>query len=238
MRGKRYAGFAILMMLVLSSQTIVASDLVDLEIVTTTGTIVKKHVSKDITNLEFSNDDSSPYQFASVCNLDVLPHLKSITLMNIGGITDYTFLHKAKGLTDLYIGSCTVRDLRFLESMENLEWFEMGVFIPANLVEKVRSTPIDLGRLERLKYIGFCYYIGFPHFINVKNKPFIELNNNRIERLTSDEIKLLHQFSYISLIFNPIADNPVERNKLKDLNVWFDEKDFNGEIQAKYLHKE
>ncbi len=210
---------------------------VNLEIVTTTGEIKIEKFAKETKYLTLMDSDQKSYQIASVKNLDALPFLETVELANIGGILDYSFLLKAKGLKSLHTASCTIGDLRFLEKMENLEYLSLDVYVRPGALDVLKTTPINLGKLDRLEYIAFSAIPRtiFPLFTQVKNKPYICLSNNNIKSFSASEVRLLKQYSFINLEFNPIAENPGKQKKLAGMKVRYnDSTPIPPEILKKY----
>jgi len=96
----------------------------------------------------------------------------------------------------------------------------------------VKNTKIDLKKLKKLKKI--CLRILFdnkenkddrlnfiPPFINVQNKPELLIYDNRIEKISKEELRLLKQYSKVHLDFNPIAENETELAKLRKAKINF-----------------
>lgn len=122
--------------------------------------------------------------------------------------------------------------LTFLENLENLEEVEIAVRVDKKYHETLKNTKVDLKKLKKLKKI--CLTILFdneenkddrldfiPPFINVQNKPELLIYDNRIEKISKEELRLLRQYSRIALDFNPIANNEAELAKLRKAKINF-----------------
>lgn len=79
-------------------------------------------VDKNARELTFAQSDLTGYTISGIQNLDLLPCLESVELINITGISDYSFLQQVAQLRRLHMGGCVLGDLRFLEGMVNLEY--------------------------------------------------------------------------------------------------------------------
>jgi len=207
--------------------SVCAAETVDLVVRTTAGDSLVRRVERDCTRLCFADSDAQDYRIAGIGNLGFLPKLESVEMYCISGITDWSFLLEAKGLRALHRAMCTVPDLAFVEKLESLEYLCLDVYSPAGTADPAGRTELDLGKLGRLKFIEFCPDLpsGVPRFRNVRNRPFINLNNNRIRTVSPEEVNLLSQYSLVSLQFNPICENQDERAKLAGLKVCFDASD-------------
>lgn len=144
---------------------------------------------------------------------------------------DWNFLDSVPNLT---VFGADVRNpsLNFLEDLENIEEFEIAVHVDKKYHETLKNTKIDLKKLKKLKKI--CLRILFdnkenkddrldfiPPFINVQNKPELLIYDNRIEKISKEELRLLKQYSKVHLDFNPIAENETELAKLRKAKINF-----------------
>lgn len=227
---------SIAMFFFLFSLFFIQAENVDIRIRTSTGEVIVEKVPKDIRKWVHAYSDQSKYLLASVENLGDLPELKSIEFYNISSVRDYSFLLKAKGLVQLHLAGCTVNDLSFLEEMTNLEYLYVDIYIPANKKLQVRAKSVDLKKLTRLDYLVFHSpdYGCVPNFVNILSRPYVELANNSIKKFTKQDIYLLKQYSVINLMFNPVADNVEERQKVNSMKVIFDVQDPLPENIANY----
>lgn len=199
----------------------VYSKTVDLVIVTTTGERVIRSVSDDVREWGFAQTDTTKFQILTVENIEVLTQVEFIEFINVRTIQDYSFLSKLPNLRQLSLGGCTVYDLKFLESLTNLEHLSLHIFIPEHIIDKIKSTPIDLLNLKKIKYISFNS-IPVPPFINVQNRPYLILDNNNIESLSVCDLELLSNYSLVTMRYNPIVNNQAERLKCAGLPIIFD----------------
>ncbi|MCD1653748.1 hypothetical protein K7J14_03425 [Treponema zuelzerae] len=197
-----------------------ASDTVDIIIVTTSGEKKIQRVPADVTMWGFAQSDQSGYKILSIENLDELPNLERLELINIDGISDYSFLSKAKKLNRLHITGCLVQDLKFIEDLVLLQYLFLGIYPQNGFLQSIQNTSIDLSKLINIEFIGFsCQgHSGVPMFVNVKNKPFLDISNNQISTVSMVDVKLLSQYSLLNIRYNPIVDNPLELKKLHTIN--------------------
>lgn len=91
-------------------------------------------------------------------------------------------------------------------------------------------------KLERLAFIVFAPHqnLGVPGFVNVKNRPYLDLSNNNIVKMDKAGLKLLKQYSIVNLQFNPIVKNDLERKKFSGMHVLFDSTDVPPQDILKY----
>jgi len=213
---------------------------VDLIIRTTKGTRVVERVDSEATFWGFVDSARQEYQVESVENLDVLPNLDAMEIINVRGVKDYSFLAKSKSLRTLHMASCTVRSLKFIEKLTKLEYLNLDISIRPEDIEHIRATEIDLGNLTNLKFIVFAPfpYIGVPKFINIVSRPYISLSNSGIETVDAAEMELLRQYSLIDFLFTPLAGKILEIRKLDGLPArFFQSTDLPDEVK-KYYHGE
>ncbi len=194
---------------------------VDLVIVTTAGERVIRSVPDDVREWGFAQTDTTKFEILTVENIEVLTQLEFIEFINVTTIHDYSFLSKLPKLRKLSLGGCSVFDLKFLESLTNLEDLSLHIFIPESIIEKIKVTPIDLLNLKKIKYISFNS-IPVPPFINVQNQPYLILDNNNIESLSVYDLELLSDYSLVTMRYNPIVSNQAERLKCAGLPIVFD----------------
>lgn len=144
---------------------------------------------------------------------------------------NWNFLSNIPNLKHFGIDSNTP-SLKFIENLENLESFELDITVEKTYYESLKETKIDLKKLKNLKEMRMCIFFTdegsvkermdfIPQFVNVRNKPELFLDNNQIEKISKEEIKLLKQYSKVDLDFNPIANNREELLKLKKAKINF-----------------
>lgn len=231
---KEKMGFALLLLsLVIVS---VQAETVSLIIHTTDNEKIIETVDRNTAAYTFYDGDSKKYRIKSIDNLDQLPFLESLEFYNIAGMEQYGFLGKIKGLKRLHLASCTVPDLSFLEELENLESVSLNVSFSADHPEAAREGSIDLGRLKKIRFISFycTEYRKVPRFVNVQNRPFLDIDNNLIRSVDRQSIELLRQYRMVSMKCTPLAGNEAERRKLAGIPVLLDVDDAIPEDIAPY----
>lgn len=170
------------------------------------------------------------YGIKKIEGFNQLKNLKIIRIKNIDIIDNYDFLKEIPNLRELYISTTIITDIKFIENLYSLELLDFEPFIYDEDLETLRNSTINLENLELLKAIIFSttiltidnYYEEFnciPKFINVKNKPYLDLGNNGITSVNDNEIDILSQFSEVNLWPNPILSDLYEMEKLQDLNI-------------------
>ena len=107
-------------------------------------------------------------------------------------------------------------------------------------IKKIKENKINLSKLQKLKKVyiegsdfcniyknepwkitSVCSLNFIPPFINVQNKPELLIYDNRIEKISKEELRLLKQYSKVHLDFNPIAENETELAKLRKAKINF-----------------
>lgn len=159
-----------------------------------------------------------------------LSNIQIVRIDSISLIDDYSFLFNFNNLKELYIFGTIITSLQFLENLSSLNMLDINAFIFDEDLETIQNEAIDLNKLENICSINFSISMltlydgtqGFdsiPNFINVKNKPIINLGNNGISSVDDKDIEILSQFSEIHLWPNPILSDFYEMEKLQDLNI-------------------
>lgn len=214
----------------------IAAETVDLVLVTADGKEVTRSVDADITRMTIANRENTGYRISSVKNLDKLIRLETLEMYYLSDVQDYSFLRDVPNLKFLHIGGCYVTSLKFVEELQSLTYVYLDVLFQANDVEKIRQETVDFSRLTHLEFVAFRShrYIGVPKFINVRNKPFIDLMNNNIEKITKDDKQLLRQYSLIDLRFNPIEKDAAELRAVSDLPKVYGKKELPERIRKYY----
>lgn len=144
---------------------------------------------------------------------------------------DWDFLSNIPNLKHFGIDSNTP-SLKFIENLENLESFELDITVEKSYYESLKKTKIDLKKLRNLKEMRLWIFFTnetktqkrmdfIPPFVNVQNKPELMIYDNRIEKISKEEIKLLKQYSKVSLNDNPIANSREELLKLEKAKINF-----------------
>lgn len=167
------------------------------------------------------SSDANSKEVKDIIGLNQFKNLKILDIPMLRYNGDWQFL---AGLTTVRIlgfssDSEKLKSIKFLESLTSLETLDCKLLIREEYKDFFLSEKIDLRNLKNLKNIYYkCriwkndssgwYYLGrIPNFINVKNKPILDLNNNGIEYLTSREKKMLKQYSEVNFYSNPITNN-------------------------------
>lgn len=153
---------------------------------------------------------------------------------------DYNFLSNLTKLKTLGLMNCQVSSLIFLEKLQNLENAEIQFSADISEYNSIKENKINLSKLQKLKKICIassrfcniyknqaweitpvCSLDFIPPFINVQNKPELLIYDNRIEKISREELRLLKQYSKVHLDFNPIAKNETELAKLRKAKINF-----------------
>lgn len=153
---------------------------------------------------------------------------------------DYRFLSNLTNLKTLGLMNCQISSLIFLENLQNLENIEIQFSADINEYKSIKENKINLSKLQKLKkiciessrfctiyknqpweIISVCSLDFIPPFINVQNKPELLICDNRIEKISKEEQRLLRQYSKVHLDFNPIAKNEAELAKLRKAKINF-----------------
>lgn len=177
-----------------------------------------------------SQNNDTIYGIKKIEGFNQMKNLEIIRIKNIDLIDDFSFLFDIENLHELYISTTIMTDFSFIEKLKNLELMDLEPFIYDEDLETLRNIKINLESLENLKAIIFSttiltiddYYEEFnciPKFINVKNKPYLDIGNNGIQKVSDSDLEILSQFSEINLYPNPIINDWMEMDKLKELHV-------------------
>lgn len=189
----------------------------------------KTLLSLSNTNLSFL-DETSNLQIIKVDGFEQFKNLQILEIKDIYNISNFSFLLDLPQLRELYIKSCLIESLDFLQYLVNLEILYISVYVSEENAKKMKTTKQDLSELLFLKRIDFRATIltnddelstfnGMPLFYNVQNQPVINLGNNGITELNNNERLLLKQYSIIYLYPNPILNDDFQMECLRDLNV-------------------
>lgn len=204
---------------------------VTLNITTADGHLVPYEIDDSTRILNISNftPPFNKFDIDSISGLEQLTNLEVIQIVGLNTIVDFSFLSDAPNIKELYISSCIVLSLKFLEDLYNAELIMMDVYVIDEDYEVIRDMEIDLSKLENLQKLSFYAsvipsdeYRGFaaiPKFSYVQSHPDIVLGNNEIEEFTEDDIEILSQFNRIYLWPNPVLFNEDEMKKLDGLNI-------------------
>lgn len=200
------------------------------------GEILEKKVNKNSHLLILSEtsipktNDSGEFLLEDIEGLEQLENLQVIQINDVNFIDDFSFLSNLKYLKELYINSCFIKSIKFLENMQNLEVIDLTLYIPSESSEKFKKEIIDIDKLLFIKKIDFHVsvvvdeenfedYNDIPKFINVKNQPVLNIGKNNLRTISENQISFLKQYSQIFLWPNPIISNMTELKKIDDLNI-------------------
>lgn len=207
------------------------AETVTLNIATSDGHLVPCDIDDSTVILNISNftPPFNKFDIDSISGLEQLVNLEVVQIIGLYSIVDFSFLCDAPNIKELYISSCIISSLKFLENLNNAELIMLDVYVVNEDYENIKNAEIDLSRLVQLKKLSFSasvipndYYKGFgciPKFSYVQSHPDLILSNNEIESVSFDDLEILSQFNEISLWPNPILNNPDEMEKLKDFNI-------------------
>lgn len=196
------------------------------------GTYEKRQIdSSDDTYVFVWTDFPLHKQITEISGFEKCINLKIMNFYFPNYKGDWNFLASVQNLK-VFGADIKSPSLNFLEDLENLEEFEITVRVDETYRETIKNTKVDLKKLKKLKKI--CLRILFdneeskddrldfiPPFINVQNKPELLIYDNRIEKISKEELRLLRQYSKVHLDFNPIAENEAELAKLKKAKINF-----------------
>ena len=170
-------------------------------------------------------------QITEISGFEKCKNLKTMNFYFPNYNGNWNFLASVPNLT-VFGADIRSPSLNFLEDLENLEEVEIAVRVDKKYYETLKNTKVDLKKLKKLKKI--CLSILFdneenkddrldfiPPFINVQNKPELLIYDNRIEKISKEELWLLKQYSKVHLDFNPIAKNEAELAKLRKAKINF-----------------
>ena len=208
-------------------------------------------VAEDGTSFKQIFDNSDKYlvvnakkfstkKIAKIKGFENFSETENVCFYSLRYTGNYDFLKLLPNLKSLGLMNCWISSLDFLENLYNLEDMEIHFTADISKYDEIKEQKVDLKKLTKLKkiYVGdsdFCeiyekkpwessvaHKMDFiPPFVNVQNKPEFMLDNNRIEKISKEEIKLLKQYSEVSLDSNPIAKNKTELLKLEKAKINF-----------------
>ena len=196
------------------------------------GTYEKRQIDNSDDTYIFVWTDFPLYkQITEISGFEKCKNLKTINFYFPNYDGDWNFLASVPNLT-IFGADIRSPSLNFLENLENLEEVEITVRVDKKYYETLKNTKVDLKKLKKLKKI--CLTILYdkeknkddrldfiPPFINVQNKPEFLICDNRIEKISKEEQRLLRQYSKVHLDFNPIAKNEAELAKLRKAKINF-----------------
>ena len=170
-------------------------------------------------------------QITEISGFEKCKNLKTMNFYFPNYNGNWNFLASVPNLT-VFGADIRSPSLNFLENLENLEEAEIAVHVNKKYYETLKNTKVDLKKLKKLKKICLSilfdneenkdYRLDFiPPFINVQNKPELLIYDNRIEKISKEELRLLKQYSKVHLDFNPIAKNEAELAKLRKAKINF-----------------
>ena len=208
-------------------------------------------VAEDGTSFKQIFDNSDKYlvvnakkfstkKIAKIEGFEIFSETENVCFYSLRYTGNYDFLKMLPDLKSLGLMNCWISSLDFLENLYNLEDAEIHFTADTSKYDEIKEQKVDLRKLTKLKKIyvegsDFCEIYEkkpwessivqrmdfIPKFVNVQNKPELMIDNNRIEKISKEEIKLLKQYSEVSLDSNPIANNRAELLKLKKAKINF-----------------
>lgn len=207
------------------------ADPVTLNITTADGHLVPFEIDDETTILNISNftPPFNKYEVDSISGLEQLKNLEVVQFIGLNTIVNFSFLTDAPNLKEVYISSCIVSSLKFIENLTKAELIFLDVYVVEDDYDSIKNTEIDMSQLENLIKLSFSAaiipaeeYIGFgavPKFSYVPSHPDLVLGNNDIEHFSEEDIEILSQFNNIYLWPNPILNNQEEMENLEGLNI-------------------
>lgn len=178
-------------------------------------------LDENVESIILYSSDANPGEIKDIIGLSQFKKLSYLEFPMFHYNGDWSFLYGLSSVKSLGIRSDSVnlKSLKFLETLTNLETLDCDILISEIYKDSFLSEKIDLNNLKNLKkiyykcriwekdYSGWYFPGRIPNFVNVNNRPVLDLNNNGIEYLTSREKKLLKQYSEVKLYSNPISEN-------------------------------
>ncbi len=212
------------------------ADEVKLRIFSQNGEILEKEIESNTRLLQINENflpDSIIYKdflIVDIEGLEELPNLQVLQINDVNNINDFTFLSRLKFLRELYINSTFIKSLKFLEGMHNLDLIDLTLYVMEDESQKFKEEIIDLGQNLFIKKIDYHVSVvvdeetlrdfnDIPKFINVQNQPILNIGKNQIYTISADQKKYLYQYSQIYLWPNPIIEDQLQIEGLKDLNI-------------------
>lgn len=175
-------------------------------------------------------DEVEDFAIVDISGLDKLKHLEILEIKDILNYVNYGFINDLSNICELYINSCFVDSLSFLENLYNLEVIDIQIYVTEESAQKIKNTKIDLSNLLFIKRIDFkatvisadeqlIPYNSIPFFVNVQNQPVLNIGGNDISDLSVNQRNLLKQYSEIYLYPNPILFDDLQMESLTELNI-------------------
>lgn len=175
-------------------------------------------------------DEVEDFAIVDISGLDKLKHLEILEIKDILNYVNYGFINDLNNICELYINSCFVDSLSFLENLYNLEVIDIQIYVTEESAQKIKNTKIDLSNLLFIKRIDFkatvisadeqlIPYNSIPFFVNVQNQPVLNIGGNDISDLSVNQRNLLKQYSEIYLYPNPILFDDLQMESLTELNI-------------------
>lgn len=228
----------LIIILIFLLSSFIYAEKIELKIITTDNKIIPFEVDDYARILNISskimpeNNSDEIIGIKKIEGTENLPNIQIVRIDSISLIDDYSFLFNFPNLNEIYIFGTILTSLKFLENLSSISMIDINAFIFDEDLETIQNEAIDLNKLENICSINFSISMltlydgtqGFdsiPNFINVKNKPIINLGNNGISSVDDKDIEILSQFSEIHLWPNPIVNDWFEMDKLSGLNIIF-----------------
>ena len=214
--------FILLISLFILSVCLYAKE-IEIKYIRENGKTTTQKFDSEIKTLTLFSSDSVNFKILDIKGLEQFTNIENIEIYMLYYEGDYTFLHDIKSPKSLFLDGARCSSLKFLEKMTSLKEIEIS------FVTSIDET-IDLKNLKNIKKITYQDFYAIrnegledrkiPNFINVQNKPVLDLNNDHIKKISKRNIELLKQYSKIILDQNPICKNKWELRKLKRMNIF------------------
>lgn len=227
--------FFILFVLILSTFHLYAES-VNIKFFLQTGEILEKEINANTRLLQI-NDNFFPesklnddFLIVDIEGLEDLSQLKILQINDVNNIDDFAFLSRLINLQELYINSSFIKSLKFLEGMQNLNIIDLTLYVMEDNIQSFKNEILDLDNLKLIQKIDIHVSVvidedhltdfnDIPKFINVHNQPILDISKNQLYTISLEQKEYLYQYSQIFLWPNPIVDDLLQIESLKDLNI-------------------
>ena len=190
-------------------------------------------LDSDIERYDFVWTEFPNKEIIEIKGFESLKNLTSLGFYYPVYYGDWMFLSKIPELNNLGLIGCYAESLKFIEKLKHLKLIELELKCKETEISKLKQEKINLSKLKKIEKItiGFEYknpiVNGFitvenfiPNFVKIKNKPSLYLVYGKISDVNQRDIKLLKQYSQVSLGYSSsIVKDKEKMKKLKDINI-------------------
>ena len=114
--------------------------------------------------------------------------------------------------------------------MQNLNIIDLTLYVMEDNIQSFKNEILDLDNLKLIQKIDLHVSVvidedhltdfnDIPKFINVHNQPILDISKNQLYTISLEQKEYLYQYSQIFLWPNPIVDDLLQIESLKDLNI-------------------